>query len=230
MQIRIRRIHPGAILPACAHGPAEDAGMDLCAVEDATLEPGVARLVATGLAIEAVSYTHLDVYKRQLLHQGGDWTRKMIRLRFRNGAARPKTGAAHGGLRMLPFERVQHAVMAISFIVLVWTGFALKYPDQWWARPLLLMEGTRSLRSLIHRIAASVFVAVAVTHAISLIVSRKLRAHWMEMLPQVRDGREGLSGFAYNLGLGSVPPARSDHSYIEKAEYWAVVWLSLIHI
>ena len=32
----------------------------------------------------------------------------------------------------------------------------------------------------------------------------------MEMLPQVRDGREGLSGFAYNLGLGSVPPARSD--------------------
>jgi dUTP pyrophosphatase len=52
MQIRIRRIHPGAILPACAHGPAEDAGMDLCAVEDATLEPGVARLVATGLAIE----------------------------------------------------------------------------------------------------------------------------------------------------------------------------------
>jgi cytochrome b subunit of formate dehydrogenase len=163
-----------------------------------------------------------------LLHQGGDWTRKMIRLRFRNGAARPKTGAAHGGLRMLPFERVQHAVMAISFIVLVWTGFALKYPDQWWARPLLLMEGTRSLRSLIHRIAASVFVAVAVTHAISLIVSRKLRAHWMEMLPQVRDGREGLSGFAYNLGLGSVPPARSDHSYIEKAEYWAVVWGAIV--
>ena len=38
---------------------------------------------------------------------------------------------------MLPFERVQHAVLAISFLTLVWTGFALKYPDQWWARPLL---------------------------------------------------------------------------------------------
>ena len=52
MQIRLRRIHPQAILPAYAHGPHEDAGMDLCAVEDTVLEPGVARLVPTGLTIE----------------------------------------------------------------------------------------------------------------------------------------------------------------------------------
>ena len=52
MQIRIQRIHPAAVLPSYAHGPAEDAGMDLCAVEDVTLEPGVARLVPTGLILE----------------------------------------------------------------------------------------------------------------------------------------------------------------------------------
>ncbi len=52
MQIRIQRTHPQAILPAYAHGPAEDAGMDLHAVEDVTLEPGVARLVPTGLTLE----------------------------------------------------------------------------------------------------------------------------------------------------------------------------------
>ena len=52
MQIRIQRIHPKAILPAYAHGPAEDAGMDLHAVEDVVLEPGVARLVPTGLTLE----------------------------------------------------------------------------------------------------------------------------------------------------------------------------------
>ncbi len=52
MQIRIQRIHPDAVLPAYAHGPEEDAGMDLCAVEETRLEPGVPRLVATGLAIE----------------------------------------------------------------------------------------------------------------------------------------------------------------------------------
>ena len=41
----------------------------------------------------------------------------------------------------------------------------------------------------------------------------------MEMLPNTNDPREALSGFAYNLGLGEHPPARSPHSYIEKAEY-----------
>ena len=52
MRIRIQRIHPAAKLPAYAHGPAEDAGMDLCAVEDIVLEPGVPHLVATGLTLE----------------------------------------------------------------------------------------------------------------------------------------------------------------------------------
>jgi dUTP pyrophosphatase len=52
VQIKIQRIHPAAVLPVYAHGPAEDAGMDLCAVENATLEPGVPRLVPTGLTIE----------------------------------------------------------------------------------------------------------------------------------------------------------------------------------
>jgi cytochrome b subunit of formate dehydrogenase len=168
-----------------------------------------------------------------LLHQGGDWVRKLVRLRFR----KPRTvlamhGSAHPDhdLRMLPFERVQHAVLAISFMTLVWTGFALKYPDQWWARPLLLLEGAHSMRSLIHRVAAAVFIGISVTHAISLIASRKLRDHWKEMLPNMNDPREALSGFAYNLGLGQDPPVRSPHSYIEKAEYWAVVWGAIVMV
>lgn len=52
MQIRIQRTHPRAILPSYAHGPQEDAGMDLHAVEDVTLEPGLPLLVPTGLTIE----------------------------------------------------------------------------------------------------------------------------------------------------------------------------------
>lgn len=168
-----------------------------------------------------------------LLHQGGDWVRKLVRARFRARMVRRAVppGVAHGELRMLPFERVQHAVLAVSFLVLVWTGFALKYPDQIWARPLLYIEnGTLSLRGIIHRVAACVFMAVAITHLVSLIVSRKLRNHWKEMLPRVDDPREALSNFAYNLGLGDVPPGRSAHSYIEKAEYWAVVWGAVVMI
>jgi dUTP pyrophosphatase len=52
VQIRIQRIHPDAILPAYAHGPREDAGMDLHAVQAVTLDPGVPKLVPTGLTVE----------------------------------------------------------------------------------------------------------------------------------------------------------------------------------
>lgn len=52
MHIRVNLLHPDAILPRYAHGPEEDAGMDLHAVEEAVLEPGVPTLVPTGLSIE----------------------------------------------------------------------------------------------------------------------------------------------------------------------------------
>jgi dUTP pyrophosphatase len=40
------------MIPRYAHGPDEDAGMDLHAVETVTLAPGETKLVPTGLAIE----------------------------------------------------------------------------------------------------------------------------------------------------------------------------------
>jgi dUTP pyrophosphatase len=52
MQIKIKRLHPAAQLPRYAHGPTEDAGMDLCAVQSIELVPNVPALVPTGLAIE----------------------------------------------------------------------------------------------------------------------------------------------------------------------------------
>lgn len=52
MKIRLKLIHPAAQMPAYAHGPTEDAGLDICAVEAALLTPGVPVAVPTGLAIE----------------------------------------------------------------------------------------------------------------------------------------------------------------------------------
>jgi dUTP pyrophosphatase len=52
MQIKIKRLHPEAHLPEYAHGPREDAGMDIKSIEVALLEPGVPKALATGLALE----------------------------------------------------------------------------------------------------------------------------------------------------------------------------------
>lgn len=52
MKIRIKKIHADAHLPEYAHGPLEDAGMDVRTIETAMLEPNVPRALATGLALE----------------------------------------------------------------------------------------------------------------------------------------------------------------------------------
>jgi len=62
MELRIRRLSPHAIIPAYAH--AGDAGLDLHASEDAVLEPGVALLVPTGVAIELPEATEAQVRPR----------------------------------------------------------------------------------------------------------------------------------------------------------------------
>jgi dUTP pyrophosphatase len=52
LKLRIRRLHENALIPRYAHGPEEDAGMDLHAVEAVAIGPGESKLVPTGLAIE----------------------------------------------------------------------------------------------------------------------------------------------------------------------------------
>ena len=52
MKLSLKRLHPEAYLPEYAHGPLEDAGMDLRAVESVVLSPGIAQGVPTGIAIE----------------------------------------------------------------------------------------------------------------------------------------------------------------------------------
>jgi dUTP pyrophosphatase len=52
MKIRIKKLHPDAILPGYAHGAEEDAGLDLRALERVVLTPGAAHAVPTGIAIE----------------------------------------------------------------------------------------------------------------------------------------------------------------------------------
>lgn len=64
MQIRIKKLHADAQLPEYAHGPKEDAGMDVRSVESLTLEPGVPHAVCTGLALEIPSGYEVQIRPR----------------------------------------------------------------------------------------------------------------------------------------------------------------------
>ena len=97
-----------------------------------------------------------------------------------------------------------------------------------WAQPLIRWESRGPVREIAHRIAAVIFIAISVTHAVSLMVNRGLRDHWKYMWPKPADLTEAANNFAYNVGLRRTKPFRSAHSYIEKAEYWAVAWGAIV--
>jgi predicted CXXCH cytochrome family protein len=158
-----------------------------------------------------------------LLHHAGDWVRKM-RLRVKAGVAALVGAPARAELRMHRAERIQHGVLMVSFLTLVWTGFALRYPDEFWAYPLVMWEGSWPVRGMVHRTAGAVMIATAIAHVVTLVVNRKLREHWLHLLPRRWDAGEAVAGFAYNIGLRRTAPQISPHSYVEKVEYWAVVW------
>jgi cytochrome b subunit of formate dehydrogenase len=165
-----------------------------------------------------------------LLHNAGDFVRKVRNLRFSvaPGYAQHRDPRVSRAIRMYGFERLQHILLLTSFMTLLWTGFALKFPDAWWAQPLTMWETRWPVRGVVHRIASVVFMIVAVMHLISLFASRRLRDHWKQLLPKLRDMPDALHSFAYNLGLTQRKPKLPAYNFIEKAEYWAVVWGAII--
>jgi len=170
-------------------------------------------------------------------HNGLDFIRKLRReyRRRGGGAAALRQGEYEGGLlapqrwiqRMSVSERWQHALLASSFIVLVYTGFALKFPENWLFTWLVFLENGHALRSWTHRIAALVMILACLWH-LGYLLTRRGRAHLIAMLPRAQDVKEVVQNIGCLLGLRAEPPRFPRFSYIEKAEYLAVIWGSMI--
>ncbi len=156
------------------------------------------------------------------LHNLIDWWRKA-----RRSLARYRE--EHGPLRLDLSERAQHYVLFSSFIVLVVSGFALKYPHAFWAVPILDLEKhIPSFRGIVHRVAGAMLIGVSAYHVLYLLRDRRGRRWLRDMLPRIRDVREASETIGYNLGHRKQPPHYSRFNYIEKAEYWALVWGTVV--
>jgi formate dehydrogenase gamma subunit len=156
-----------------------------------------------------------------LLHNFLDWWRKARRIleQYRQG---------HGQMRLTHNERTLHVLLSVSFIVLVISGFALKYPHSFWAEPLVRWEKNFPIRGWIHRLAGVVLIAGSIYHLIYLITKRDGRRWVKDMLPKVRDVHEAVQTVGYNLGYRYRLPRYARFNYMEKAEYWALVWGTII--
>jgi cytochrome b subunit of formate dehydrogenase/protein-arginine kinase activator protein McsA len=156
-----------------------------------------------------------------VLHNALDFFAKL-----RRGVGRP--AVAEQVPRMNLHFRIAHWLVVLSFPVLVVTGFALKFPEAWWAAPVLHWESQFALRGSIHRVAGVVLVAALLYHVVHLIASRRDRAILRYARPGIGDLRDLWSTVRFNLGLAPERPAFGALSYGEKFEYLAFLWGTVV--
>jgi cytochrome b subunit of formate dehydrogenase len=130
-------------------------------------------------------------------------------------------------VRMRRDELWQHTLLMVSFIILTITGFAFHFSGAWWVRLLFGWTGGFALRQTLHRIAAVVFMATALWHVVYLCGSRG-RRFVRDIYPRVSDFRQFGQMIRYNLGRDQERPRFGRFSYVEKAEYWALVWGTVV--
>jgi cytochrome b subunit of formate dehydrogenase len=154
-----------------------------------------------------------------LLHNLLDLRRKML-----NPMVRPVIPVGERPVRMTRGFRIAHAVLGVSFIVLAYTGFALKWPESWWSGPVITWEESLGLRGLIHRIAAVAMLGAFAFHFVHIAVDRRARACIRAMWPHWGDLKELRERLQWFFGRRREMPHSPAVGYAEKAEYLALVW------
>jgi formate dehydrogenase gamma subunit len=115
--------------------------------------------------------------------------------------------------------------LAVSFIALAVTGFALKFPDSWIAKA---MGSNEMFRRWSHRIAGVLLLVAGVYHVIYLLMTREGRQLVKDFLPAKKDIKDVTDSAKYLTGLTEAKPKIARFGYAEKMEYWAVVWGTII--
>ena len=123
---------------------------------------------------------------------------------------------------------IQHVSTFLSFTTLVVTGFALKFPDAGWVQLLTELGLTEMVRSVLHRIAAVVLITAAVYQWVYLLFMKKWKGELQTLMPTFTDAREFVQHMGYHLGFKSPKPDFARYSYIEKAEFWALIWGNIV--
>jgi cytochrome b subunit of formate dehydrogenase len=198
--------------------------------------PGISEAVASrpihGITGEGLQTTAADIVERiyivaivviiglMVLHWALDLVKQIRRLLAR----KPQI------LRMTLSEVWQHTFLMVTFIVLVVSGFALRFSESWLSRFFFGWEGGFERRGEIHRFAAVVFIFTVVWHAIYVVASRRGRKFYRDIFPGWIDFSQFWHRIEYNLGRRARPPRYGRFSYVEKAEYWALIWGSVVMV
>ncbi|MCA9450670.1 MAG: cytochrome b/b6 domain-containing protein, partial [Candidatus Omnitrophica bacterium] len=121
-------------------------------------------------------------------------------------------------------QMVQHHLVAIGFIVLGMTGFALAYPESTYTHLLEYFGMTEAPRQIIHRSAGVLLTVVFSVHLLGLVVTRGGRRELRYILPNWQDFKDLVANLSFAFGQRKSPPKVGRYAYWEKMEYWALIW------
>jgi len=127
------------------------------------------------------------------------------------------------------FDRVLHGFLMLSFLGLATTGLPLLFGDAPWASRLARGFGGFYVTHRLHRLFATILIAVFLTHIGRLlervILKKDYSIFWgpSSMVPQPRDITEMYRHLRWFVGLGDRPKF-DRYAYWEKFDYWAVFW------
>ena len=116
-------------------------------------------------------------------------------------------------VRMTINQRWQHLILLSSFIILVITGFALRFPGSWFAELLGMGE---ELRSIVHRVAGVALIGAGIYHAFYLAVTHDGRRLIRDLMPAPQDAFDAFGVLRYYLGLTARKPKFGRFTYGEK--------------
>ncbi len=137
------------------------------------------------------------------------------------------------GERILRFSRswrVQHTLLMVSVILLVISGFSLKYSSTPIGRILIFLEGGFEARGALHRISAFLLIFTVIYHLIYIIFTKEGRREFKALLPRKKDFSDFYKSILYDIGKISERPEFDRYSYREKLQYWVISVFVLIMI
>jgi cytochrome b subunit of formate dehydrogenase len=135
-----------------------------------------------------------------------------------------------GEPRLTRWMRAQHYLLMGLFILLAYTGFVHKFPDAVWSWPFRALPNGSYVRGMVHRICGWTFTGFFVVHLFALVGTRRGRGHLDALWLAFDDLKDAIGQLAFNLGLRRTAPPHRRWNYAEKAEYWALVWGSVVMI
>ncbi|MCL6518782.1 MAG: hypothetical protein K6T99_03040 [Armatimonadetes bacterium] len=127
-------------------------------------------------------------------------------------------------------RRIQHIVLMFSFTLLVITGLPVRYSDSQISATVIQIMGGFTARAILHRVGAIILICLAVYHVIHTALTHEGRNEFRALLPRWKDFTDLFHMLKYFFALAKSKPKFDRYNYIEKFEYFAVSWGSVVMI